>query len=72
MAVIMDNVDEWESDRIAFAQAGGKEHDADEQCSQMTKMLPDTLSFEMLSTADNYEDPEEFVGWLRLKSTWMR
>ena len=36
------------------------------------KMLPDTLSFEMLATADDYKDPQEFVGWLRLKSTLIR
>ena len=72
MAVIMDSVDGWESHRIAFAKAGGNEHQADEQCSQIMKMLPDTLSFDMLSTADDYTNPEELIGCLGLKSTFLR
>ena len=72
MATITDSViDEWGPARIAFGKAGGKEHETEEQCSQIMKMLPDSLSFEMLSTADDYKDPEEFIGWLRQKSRFI-
>ena len=41
--------------------AAKKSIETEEQCSQIMKMLPESLSFEMLSTADDYNDPEEFI-----------
>ena len=71
MLTVMEAVDEWEFDNIAFRKAGGKEMDSEERLAQLMKLLPTGLSFEMLSKADDFQDPEELIEWLRNKSRFV-
>ena len=53
MSSVMDAVDLWEADLLAYTKAGGKQPEEDEMCAQLMNIVPTNLSFEMLSKADD-------------------
>ena len=72
MATVMDAVDLWEADLLAFKKAGGNEPEDAEKCAQLMKILPANTSFEMKSKADDMgkESSDALIEWMRAKSTF--
>ena len=53
MSSVVDAMDLWEADLLAFKKPGGKEPEEDEKYAQLMDILPSKLTFDMLSKADD-------------------
>ena len=71
MTTIMDAVEVYEANMLAFCKAGGTEPADDERRAQLMKLLPANTSMENMQRADEQTTAEELIEWFRRKSIFV-
>ena len=73
MSLVIDVVDLWEADSLAYKKAGGKQPEEDDMCAQLMKIPPTKLSFEALSKVDDMgkQSSDAAIDWVRAKPTFL-
>ena len=71
---IVDALNKWEADTLAFLKAGGLEPIEEERKAQLMKILQSNGSdwMELLGKADEFTNSAELEAWMRKKGKFMQ
>ena len=72
MGVVMDFVKLCDIDCQLYESAGGMKFQEAEKIHQMLKILPSTLSMEMLMKTSDFKTADELRDWMYEKSTFIQ
>ena len=72
MTTLTPALSDWTASKLAYAKAGGKPHSDEDELAQLYKILPSTISEDMLSHAHDQPTAAKLIDWMKEKEMFVR